>query len=174
MTTLSNAPNILFNSVLPIDPRAVRLIAGGVEYVAVEVLVSKFLRKMLRFEDRGFFELAYIHTLSLPFLGGASAFVAGNTAYSASLMENLKDGAKGIPAVLLAQWVVATCTKGFHIPAMSLKDVLITSAAKSLSKPLVSIVFKYLPADMASALNVVGYMTKKQNDVAFQYAKSAG
>ena len=174
MATLTDAPKILKNAVLPFNPMQAYLAGGAVEYVAVEVLVSKFLRKMLRFEDRGFLELAYIHALSLPFLGGASSFVEAPGSYTDDYVKQFTDGAKGVPAVLIAQWIVATCSRGFHIPSISIKDVFITAAAKSLSKPLLKIVFKNLPEDMASALNVVGEMTRKQNATAFQYAKSAG
>ena len=168
---MSDVQNVAKNAVLPFNPMRGMLAAGAVEYVAVEVLVSKFLRKMLRFEDKGFLELLYIHAVSLPFLGGASAFVEENGSYSGTLVDNLKDGAKGIPAVLLAQYIVATCSNGFHIPRMTIKDVLITAAAKSLSKPLVSLVFKNLPEDMAVALNVVDGMTKRQNAASFNYAR---
>ena len=174
MATLTDAPNIATNAIMPFNPMRAHLLGGSVEYVAVEVLVSKFLRKMLRFEDKGFLELAYIHALSLPFLGGASAFVDAPGSYSDDYVKNLTDGAKGVPAVLIAQWIVATCSRGFHIPSMSIKDVFITAAAKSLSKPLLKVVFKNLPSDMASALNVVGEMAKRQNQASFNYARSGG
>ena len=170
-SSMENIPNIAKNAVLPFNPMRGLLAGGAVEYVAVEVIVSKVLRKLLKFEDKGFLELTYIHALSLPFLGGASGFVDPNGPYTATYMDNIKDGAKGIPAVLLAQWIVATFSRGFHIPFFSMKDVLITAAAKTLSKPLVKTVFKSLPEDMASAFNVLGEMTKRQNVAAFNYAK---
>ena len=171
MASLKDTPNIAYNAVLPFNPMRGRLAAGTAEYIAVEVLVSKFLRKLMKFADKGFFELAYIHAVSMPFLGGAAGFMEANSSYADTYMRNLKDGAKGVPAVLIAQWVYETCFKGFHVPSFNLKDVMITAAAKSLSKPLVKMVYKNLPEDMASALNVVGEMVKRQNAASFNYAK---
>ena len=169
---LANVPNIALNAVLPVNPMKGMLVAGSAEYIAAEVVVSKFLRKLMGWQDKSFFELAYIHAVSLPFLGGAGSFAAPAGSYTEGYVSQVTSGAKGVPAVLLAQWVVETCFKGFHVPRFSMKDVFITAASKSLTQPLISIVFKNLPADMASALNVVGEMARKQNAGAFTYAKT--
>ena len=70
-----NALNVLNNAILPFDVRKYDLVAGSAQLVAVEVVVSKVIRKILGMGGRGFTELAAIHAISLPFLGGAVGFL---------------------------------------------------------------------------------------------------
>jgi len=62
--------NILSNTVLPFDPRRTKLLLGSLEYIAFEVLVGKMVRKLMKADNIGWARLAYIHALSLPFMGG--------------------------------------------------------------------------------------------------------
>ena len=62
--------NILTNVVLPFDPRRTKLLLGTLEYIAAEVIVAKVVRKIMRADNRGWLQLAYVHALSMPFLGG--------------------------------------------------------------------------------------------------------
>ena len=135
----TTAANIFNNAIVPIDIRKNGQLLGTAEYVAIEVAVSKIVRNVLRMENRNITELAAVHILSIPFLGGAGAPFGqvqgvGN---GPSYTQALKDGAKGVPAVLLAQWVFNTAYKGFHLPWFSVKDIAITAGAKALSRPIV-------------------------------------
>ena len=47
---------------------------GNAQLVAVEVLVSKLLRKILGASNRSFSYLVAVHAASLPLIGGLSAF----------------------------------------------------------------------------------------------------
>jgi len=73
--------NVLTNVITPVDPRRTDLLFGSLEYVAAEVVVAKIVRKIIKADTKGWAELAYIHTLSLPFIGGAGAFFEGNNPY---------------------------------------------------------------------------------------------
>ena len=75
-------------------------------------------------------ELAAIHTVSLPFIGGGAAFVEfpHPMGYEALWGDLVMDGAKGIPAVFAAQYVVNTALKGLHAPSIKFKEVLTTAA----------------------------------------------
>ena len=136
---MDKATNVLKNAVAPLDWRKEGQLVGTAAYVAIEVAVSYIVRNVLKMEKKSLLELASIHGLSVPFMGGAGApfgpitGIAATTGYGTAF----KDGAKGIPAVLLAQWVIATAYKGFHFPWFTLKDLLITAGSKTVTRPLV-------------------------------------
>ena len=145
----NRAWNVIDNAIAPLDFRkGGSQIVGTAEYVAAEVLVSKVIRMVLKMENKGIGELAAIHLISIPFLGGAGAPFGPISHVNAtdSYQKALVDGAKGVPAVLLAQWVIATAYKGFHLPWFTVKDILVTAGAKALTRPLVYAVADKLPA----------------------------
>ena len=67
--------NILTNAVQPVDFRHGSQVAGAAEYVAAEVLVSYFARYIFKVEKRTLIELAAIHAVSIPLIGGLAAGV---------------------------------------------------------------------------------------------------
>ena len=163
--------NILTNVVLPVDPRRTKLLLGSLEYIAFEVLIAKMLRKLIRADTLGWAELAYIHALSLPFMGGAAGFFSPQEGYDGTrasdskpvaFTDQLMDGGKGIPAVLLAQWILNSFSKGFHVPWFNMKDLLITAATKTLTRPIVGFVYAYLPEAAQDNLMVVDEMVRRQ------------
>ena len=145
--------NVLSNAVVPFDPRRTKLLMGSLEYIAAEVIVAKMVRKVMKADNKGYLQLAYIHALSLPFMGGAAGFFDASAGYvgtdnqgqAVGFTTNIMDGAKGIPAVLLAQYFIDSMTKGFHVPWFNFKDLLITAGSKSLTRPIVGFVYKYIP-----------------------------
>ena len=163
--------NILTNIDLPYDFRRTKLLLGSLEYIAFEVVVAKMLRKIMRADNLGWARLSYIHALSLPFMGGAAGFFDENNGYTGprqkdqkevAFTDQLMDGAKGIPAVLLAQWILDSFAKGFHAPWFNMKDLLITAGTKALTRPLIGFIFTYLPEAAQDNLLVVDEMIKRQ------------
>ena len=162
--------NIVTNIILPYDPRRTKLLLGSLSYVAWEVLVSKMVRKTLRADNKSWTHLGAVHALSLPFMGGAAGFFDPNQGYEGkddkgvdiTFGTKLMDGAKGIPAVLLAEYILESFTRGFHAPALNLKDMLITGGAKALSRPLMGFIISYLPKDLKDNLRVVDFMIARQ------------
>ena len=163
--------NIMTNVVLPFDPRRTKLLLGSLEYIAFEVLIAKMLRKLIRADTLGWAELAYIHALSLPFMGGAAGFFNPQDGYDGNrtsdskpvaFTDQLMDGGKGIPAVLLAQWILNSFSKGFHVPWFNMKDLLITAATKTLTRPIVGFVYAYLPEAARENLMVVDELVRRQ------------
>ena len=137
---MESAQNVLSNAVIPIDIRRDSQLIGTAEYVAAEVLVSKVVRSILKMEQRNILDLAFVHVLSIPFLGGLAAPFGDQSRIDdaqAGYTQALTDGAKGIPAVLAAQWILATASKGFHFPWFTMKDLLITAGSKAITRPLV-------------------------------------
>lgn len=164
---MDKAWNVFDNAISPIDFRGdggVSRVMGSAEYIAIEVLVSKIVRSVLKMENRGIMDLAFIHLLSIPFLGGLSApfgpitaLAQGNQGYT----QALTDGAKGIPAVLVAQWIIATSNRGFHVPWFSMKDLLITAGSKAISRPLVFSVYDKI-GGLADPLAVIDELVQRQ------------
>ena len=162
--------NILTNVVVAFDPRKTKLLLGSLEYIAAEVVVAKIVRKIIKADTVGWLQLCYVHALSLPFMGGAAGFFDPNEDYKGKDKEGKEfgfgqqfmDGAKGIPAVLIAQWIVASFAKGFHAPWFNLKELLITAGAKALTRPVVGFVFEYLPNAAAENLRVLDLLIQMQ------------
>ena len=159
---MDSAQNMLGNAILPFDIRKGKLVFGSIEYVAVEVLVSAIVRNFMK-APRTWKDLVLVHSISLPFLGGASGFMDPPGEYSAGWATQFTDGAKGIPAVLLAEWVLATYYKGFHFPWFGMKDLLITAGAKTISRPISAAFYGYLPNDPKDALATFNVIVQQQN-----------
>ena len=155
--------NILSNIVVPFDPRKTKLLLGSLEYIAAEVVVAKVVRKIIKADTVSWTQLACVHAISLPFIGGAAAFFDENIDYQGTdkdgkkvgFGQHFQDGAKGIPAVILASWIVASFTKGFHAPLFNMKDLLITAGTKAITRPVVGFIFEYLPDEAADNLRVI-------------------
>ena len=158
--------NIGKNAILPFDPRKMKVMLGSAEYIAIEVFVSAVVRKIMK-APKGYMELVAIHTLSLPFMGGAVGFVGNNHDMRKSPTqwgELFMDGVKGVPAVLLAQWVLHTFYSGFSFPWFNMKDLLITAGSKTITRPLTAMILDYLPADFQDALTLLNGIIAKQSE----------
>lgn len=159
-----SAKNVFNNAILPFDVRKYDLVLGSAQLVVIEVVVSKLIRKILGMGGRGFAELAAVHAVSLPFLGGFSGFFEGNNQVSGSSQMNaFQDGAKGVPAVFMAQYVVNVAAKGIHVPKFSFKEMLVTAASKTLSRPLIVLMYPKLHKALQNNFRQVNRMEQLQN-----------
>ena len=138
--------NILTNAIQPIDVRKGSQVAGAAEYVAAEVLVSYFARYLFKVEKRTLMELAAIHAVSIPLIGGLSAGVEDSNifGYESPWGDLVQDGAKGVPAVFVAQYVCNTALSGLHAPKLAFNDILMTAAAKIITRPLIALVYPFI------------------------------
>jgi len=138
--------NVLKNAASPIDIRFGKQVQGAVQYVGAEVLVEYLLRWVLKAEKRSLFQLAFIHGVSLPLIGGSSAVVDGQNpmGYDAGVGDQFMDASKEVPGMFAGMYVANTISGGFHVPKLQGKDVLISGAAKILTRPLVSLVYPYI------------------------------
>ena len=158
--------NIATNAILPVDLRKTQLVFGNAEYVTVEVLVSALVRKFMK-APKSWTSLIMIHTLSLPLMGGAQGFVGPIRSVDGrfDLHALFTDGAKGIPAVLLAQWVLNTFYKGIHFPWFTMRELMITAGAKILTRPIAGSVYKYLPTTLQDGQLMLNEVIKRQQAV---------
>ena len=155
--------NILNNTVLPLDVRKPDLLVGSIQLITLEVLMAKTLRKVLSMGNRGFIELALIHAVSLPMIGGFSGAFGQNKQYSnATATSSLQDGAKGVPAVFMAQYITNVAAKGFHMPKVSMKEILVTAASKMLTRPLITLMYPKLHKQLKDGFDVQNRMEIKQ------------
>ena len=156
--------NILTNAVQPVDFRRGSQVAGSAEYIAAEVIVSYFARYLFKMEKRTVLELAAIHAVSIPLIGGLSAgFNDANVyAYESPWGDVVQDGAKGVPAVFAAQYVCNTALAGLHAPKLNFQDILVTAATKIVTRPIVSIIYPYLGETFRNNLDVVEELVSRQ------------
>ena len=161
---MEQVQNVISNGIAPVDFRKGKQLIGTVEYVAAEVLVSKIVRTVLKMENRGIWELTWVHLLSIPFMGGIAAPFGQirQQAQTATYGQSAIDGAKGIPGVLIAQWIIATASKGFHFPWFTVKDLLITAGSKTITRPLVYSILDKLPVDAQAGFAVMDQLFQNQ------------
>ena len=136
--------HVFMNILLPLN--GAKMLKGSVLYVALEVAVSKLLRKISGFQDRSIMELSIVHTMSLPLMGGLSATM-NNTGESAvgygsdRIRQHAKQGLKGVPALFLANYIYNTFNNGFYVGSFSMKNLFIMAAAKMLTRPIASKIY---------------------------------
>ena len=167
--------NIVETAFTPIDLRSSSVVFGAAEYVFFEVFTSWMIRYVFGFEKRPLTKLLAIHAISIPLIGGASGFMDNNhtLGYEAPWGDIVYDGGKGVPAVFVAQYLVNTSLVGFHAPSVAFKEVLITIAAKVLSRVLIAGVFSNLPGafrDMLDTLEAAFYKQHAQS----RFSEDAG
>ena len=142
----TQAKNVLETAAIPFDVRKPAVVGGSMSHVAFEVLVSYIARRVLKSERRSILELAAIHSLSIPFEGGLTAFTEAPNRFGmgAPMSSQFVDGAKGVPAVFAGTYIANTFMDGLHAPRLNFKDILITAASKIITKPLRSVLHPYL------------------------------
>ena len=149
--------NVLMNAVQPVDFRHGSQVAGAAEYVAAEVLVSYFARYIFKMERRTIAELAAIHAVSIPLIGGLVAGVddANIFSYNSPWGDLVQDGAKGVPAVFVAQYICNTALQGLHAPKLAFGDILMTAGAKIVTRPIIALLYPYLGETFRNNLDVL-------------------
>ena len=159
-----DALNIPMNAILPFDPRRYKLAIGSAEYVAIEIVISKIIRMLLKQNNKGWVELATVHAISLSYMGGAGGLFDPPGALESSFTNQLIDGAKGIPAVFLAQYTLDTGKRGFHIPFQkwAMSDVLISAASKALSRPIFGLLYPFVKGTVGAPLELVNQLIAHQ------------
>jgi hypothetical protein len=136
--------NVFKNAILPLSTGP--MIKGSAVYVALEVAVSKILRMVMGADNKGFIELAVVHTMSLALMGGVGASMSstgeGLVPYGEKkVSQHVKQGVKGIPALFLANYIYNTFFYGFYQGNFSTKNLLIMAAAKILTRPIASKIY---------------------------------
>ena len=155
--------NAIKNLLLPVDVRKSGASLGFAEKVFLEVLMSKLFRVILGIRDRGILELTAVHYISQPIMGGFMApFSQPNRIDHETYVQALQDGAMGVPAVFLAQYIVNTSFRGLHIPGISMKDAFVTAASKVITRPVAKFVIPRLGQDVFEQFQTADEMVRRQ------------
>ena len=163
----SKFSNVFKNAVAPFASG--KAFKGSAVYVALEVIVAKILRRILKVGDKTFAELAIVHALSLPLLGGVTAAFnqadRGTIPYGAKKVGNhIKEGAKSVPALFLAQYTYDSYCHGIGLRFWAARDALVMAVAKILTRPIASKLYKKSKF-MQNAFDSVQLMQESQQIV---------
>ena len=157
------AANPLKNLILPFTKG--KFIMGGVQHVAVEVLVSWVIRKVMKAERKTLTNIAMPHVLSLPLIGGVNAVWNNSDPLiqsQARLKDQAKESIKQFPALLLGDICWKFSNEGFSIPSYKGRDLLIMLVAKTLTRPLIGMLYKSMPAGLAENFDALDIMFRAQ------------
>ena len=156
--------NVIDAAIMPVDVRKTTQVGGAMGYVGVEVLISYIARRVFKISPRPVTQIAAIHALSLPFIGGLAAFTDENhpLELEAPMGDQFMDGAKGIPAVFASTYIVNTYLEGIHAPKLDVKDILVTAAAKIASRPIMSLLYPNLGAGFRNGQDTINTLVKAQ------------
>ena len=140
----SKLSNVFKNAIIPLSSGP--MLKGSLTYVALEVAVSKVLRRISGAANKGILELAVIHTMSLALMGGVGASMTSPNETlvpygEKRIRQHIKQGMKGVPALFLANYIYNTFFYGFLFGGFSMRDAMITAAAKILTRPIASKVY---------------------------------
>ena len=141
-------------------------IVGSLTTISSEMIVAKILRNFINAPPASWTDLFFIHTISLPFLGGLTGFMdpPEPIAKGSKWIGQVQAGAQGVPAVMLAQYIWTTALgAGFHLPTFSMSDVLLTAGAKTLTRPLLFMVSGMFPKSLENQLAVLNKIVQGQN-----------
>jgi hypothetical protein len=156
---------LLYNITAPITND----IQGAVLYVGLEVIVSKLIRRFFG-NARGWMELIFTHTLSLPFLGPIHGLIAKplkgsmdkNTTADYAITDQLMDGAMGVPAVLLGEYILETFYRGIHFPKLAIREIAVTAGSKIITRPISVQLYKFIPEGQAASMLLMEAMIARQ------------
>ena len=147
------AKNMFYNAVAPFAGSD--RIVGTTFNVAAEVLVESAVRKMVGQKKIEWFDMVAYHAISQPFM---MAFVAGGDLTEVgrgTYKDQAIDGFRGVPALLLAKYILYTYYQGFFLPGFNMKELLLTAGTKTITRPIVHTVQKWLPKTLADQIAVV-------------------
>lgn len=172
MVEVTQLANIAANAAAPVMGQT--LVLGTVEYVLLEAAVSMLLRRVIKAQRRPFLQEVALHTIAMPFVGGLGAPLGKGGSYSAPYTDQLIDGSKGIPAVLFAQYVQQTAAKGFHLPSLSVNDLVITAVSKAITRPITKIVYDFAPAMLKEHIERVRLLIARQENASLLLSYVSG
>jgi len=135
--------NLLNTAAIPVDLRKYNMVFGTMDYVMIETLIAWLARYVFKVEKRTLLELACIHLVSVPLMGGLAAPMDDlhPLGYEAPLSDVVMDGAKGIPGVFASVYICNTAMQGLHVPKLNLADILLTAGTKMITRPIISYLY---------------------------------
>ena len=166
---------LLYNITAPITND----IQGAVLYVGLEVIISKLIRRFIG-NARGWLELIFTHSISLPFLGPIHGLMAkplrgsldANTSPKYEVTDQLMDGLMGVPAVLIGEYILETFYRGIHMPKLAMRDIAVTAGSKIITRPISVQLYKFMPEGQAASMLLMEAILARQAIGSRQFADS--
>ena len=138
MQVQDSVTNIVKNVATMYNPADSKFL-GSVQFILTEVVVSKLIRQFMK-ADRSLTDLAFVHAISLPYLGGLDFYSTDENPIGGDWSTQFYASASQIPALMLAEYIYSVfCGQNLaHMPHVNVKDAMITVASKTLSRPIYS------------------------------------
>ena len=136
MNLTGKAQEIGWNCVAPVADSEFKVLPGTAIKAGQEVIYSKVLRKMMRFDKKSWMELVMFSLVtSTTDIGGGVWYGAVPNGRTMTFMEVLQEAIRPIVSVLFVNYVFNVSYQGFHNPmkSFSFMDFLISLAAKDLA-----------------------------------------
>ena len=130
------AKQIGWNCVAPLTDNDYKVIPGTAIKAGQEVIYSKVIRKMLKFDRKSWMELVMFSLVTATTDEGTGAWYGEKKRLSEmGFQDVLMEAIRPIVSVLLVHYIFNISYIGFHNPmrSFSFMDFLITMAAKDLS-----------------------------------------
>ena len=167
-TTGKSIANVLKNPIAPAflakEGETSKTTIGGYAYnVALEVVVESIVRYFAK-AKRNVMDMTATHALSQAFHGGLMPW-AGAYNSDGTWPDAVKDGAKGIPAVLAARYCVEVFHSGFFMPKFNFKELMITAGSKTATRPVSKMIKKWLPKTITDQATVIDALYNRQMEV---------
>ena len=153
------------NSVMPVDARMDKRLQGTAQNLVVEVIIAKLLRMILR-QPKGFLRIAAELLAGYALQGGTMGpFQPAKNFNASSYTDTLQDGAKAVPSLLLGIYCVnAGSGQGLHVPKGGARDLLVPALAKTLSRPVLKMLYGYSSVTMQQAFDAFEVMVYRQHN----------
>ena len=136
MNLTGKAQEIGWNCVAPVADSEFKVLPGTAIKAGQEVIYSKVLRKMMRFDKKSWMELVMFSLVtSTTDIGGGVWYGVPPNGRTMTFMEVLQEAIRPIVSVLFVNYVFNVSYQGFHNPmkSFSFMDFLISLAAKDLA-----------------------------------------
>ena len=131
------AKQIFWNCVAPLSAQDYKVIPGTAIKAGQEVIFSKVIRKMLKFDHKSWMELVMFSLVTSTTDEGMGAWYGDPDKRfgEMGMMDVLKEAVRPIVSVLAVEYIFQVSYVGFHNPmrSFSFMNFLIARAAKDLS-----------------------------------------
>jgi hypothetical protein len=156
--------NLLNTAAIPVDVRKMNMVGGVAEHVFFETIIAYLARYLFKVEKRSLLELACIHAVSVPLMGGLAAPIDDlhPLGLEAPLSDTVMDGAKGVPGVFASVYICNTAMQGFHAPKLNLADILMTAGTKIITRPIVSFLYPNFGETLRNGMDTVDTQLRRE------------
>ena len=189
MAKTDTAANIFKNPFGPFwtahdsSAKGMSVLPGFAFNIAVETAVEQLIRRFMK-RPRRVFASAATHALAQGFHGGL--FPWGEKGWDENLgaktnegryTRAFQDGLKGVPATLVAKYIVDIMGQGIFWPGIVIPEILTVIGSKAVARPIAGFILQYVPQDVVDAAQTIDKLFNRQREVSnfsMKEAKKSG